>query len=424
MLESVKISRRQSEIRQQLAVLAAKDAPTDDEVRALEGMDKEYRTNEVRYRASLIAEDQERRDAGEKLAKREDRDWSGLVGKFEVRQVANFFDEGRALDGATAEVVQELRSKGSYRGIPLPYEALEIRNTVSSGTPDPKLTMPIVDRIFAATVAGRMGAQFINIGSGLVEYPVTTSAVTAGWAATEGGNVTGPTQYVTTDRPLAPNNTLGITMRVSRRALKQSGDALEEAIRRDMLGAISDATDRAVFTGSGSSGQPKGVIALAGDVGISTTDVSALASYAIFRNAARRMMDANAAAQPTDLRWLIRPLTYSILDGAVLSGTSDAEWDRLVKRFGADAFTISSNALPASATEDGTTKGRHTIVATVATGGVAPIFAGLWGAVDVIRDPYTDAQSGGLRLTALATMDVTISRAAQIEVLTNVQDRA
>jgi hypothetical protein len=58
---------------------------------------------------------------------------------------------------------------------------------------------------------------------------------------------------------------------------------------------------------------------------------------------------------------------------------------------------------------------------TTTAGGVAPIFVGLWGAIDLIRDPYSDAQSGGLRVTALATMDVTISRSAQLEVLTNIK---
>jgi len=58
---------------------------------------------------------------------------------------------------------------------------------------------------------------------------------------------------------------------------------------------------------------------------------------------------------------------------------------------------------------------------TTSAGGVAPIFVGLWGAVDMIRDPYTDAQAGGLRITALATIDVTVARPAQLEVLTGVR---
>lgn len=426
MLTSVKIARRQSEIRQSLAELSANDNLNDDQRRSLETLDKEYRDNEARYRAALISEDNERREAKEELETRSDRDWSELLGKFEVRQVANYFDEGRELSGATKEIVAELRSKGSYRGVPLPLQALETRagETVASGTPDPKFTAPIIDRIFAESVAGRMGAQIVNINSGLYEYPVATSSVAAGWAATETGSVAGPTVYATTDRPLAPNQTLGITLKITRKALKQSGDALEQAVRRDMLGAIGEALDAATFKGSGASGQPSGVITLGAGVGITVTDVSAIASYAVFKNAARRMMDANAAMQPSAIRWLIRPLTYSILDGTVLTGTSDAEWDRLVRRFGAGAFTISDNALPASLAEDATNKGKHTVLATAVTGGVAPIFVGLWGAVDVIRDPYSDAASGGLRLTGLMTADVTISRAEQIEILTNVQDRA
>ena len=58
---------------------------------------------------------------------------------------------------------------------------------------------------------------------------------------------------------------------------------------------------------------------------------------------------------------------------------------------------------------------------TTAAGGIAPIFVGMWGAVDVIRDPFTDAQSGGLRITGLATMDVTVARPAQLEVLTGLR---
>lgn len=52
---------------------------------------------------------------------------------------------------------------------------------------------------------------------------------------------------------------------------------------------------------------------------------------------------------------------------------------------------------------------------------MAPVFVGAWGAVDVIRDPFSDAQAGGLRLTALATMDITVARPAQLEVLTGLE---
>ena len=168
MLEVRENLRRQSEIRQALAELVGKEKPTEDETRSMTDLDTEYRGNETRYRAALIAEDTERRDAKGELETRGDKEYADLIGKFELRQVALLLDEGKALDGPTAEVVTELRSKGGYRGVPVPWLALEKRDgeTVASGTPDPVRTMPIIDRIFANSAAVRMGAPMINIDQG------------------------------------------------------------------------------------------------------------------------------------------------------------------------------------------------------------------------------------------------------------------
>ena len=45
MLESVKIQRRQSEIRQALAELVGKESPSEDETRSMGALDSEYRAN-------------------------------------------------------------------------------------------------------------------------------------------------------------------------------------------------------------------------------------------------------------------------------------------------------------------------------------------------------------------------------------------
>lgn len=414
MLNSVKIARRQSEIRQQLSVLAGKDKPTDDEVRSLDGLDLEYRTNETRYRAALIGEDTERREAGAELETRTGTEWDTMVAGFELRQIALALDEGRALTGRTAEVVQELRSQGGFRGMPVPWQALEQRNTVASGAPNPLQTRPIIDRLFPDSVAARMGAQMISIPSGLTEWPVTTSAVTSGWQATETGSVAGPTAYTTVDKALAPNNTLGIRMAISRRALLQSGPALDEAVRRDMNGAIGQALDAAIFRGAGASGEPLGVLTTPATYGITSTAVGAGATWSAFRAAVVRFMIANAAGSPGAVRLLIRPEVYARMDGALITSTAVSEWDRMLANIPAGNIAMSSNALAAPAANN------TTALLTTNAGGVAPIFVGVWGAVDLIRDPFSDAASGGLRLTALTTADVTVARGAQLEVLTGV----
>lgn len=419
MLDSVKIQRRQSEIRQALAELVGRNAPTEDETRRMSDLDLEYRQNETRYRAALIAEDTERREAGADLETRADRQFADLVAGFEMRQVALALDEGRPLDGRTAAVVQELRAKGGFRGVPVPWQALEVRagETVAGGVFNPRTTAPVIDRLFPESVAGRMGAMMISIDSGEREYPVTTSSVAAGWADGETASVAGPSVFATTDRPLTPDHNLGVTMKITRKAMKQAGDALEQAVRRDMNSAIGAALDKAVFLGSGANGEPLGIITGAATYGITSTSVAAAASWAAFRAAVTRFLTANAAASPAAVRLMIRPEVWSDLDDTLISGTAVSEWDRLIANIPAGNVVMTSNALAAPTGSPAASSA----VLTTSAGGVAPIFVGLWGAVDVIRDPYSDAASGGLRLTALATADLTVARPAQIEILTGVQ---
>lgn len=130
---------------------------------------------------------------------------------------------------------------------------------------------------------------------------------------------------------------------MARKALKQSGAALEDAIRRDMNGAITTGLDSAVFQGSGSSGQPLGVITGAATYGITSTAISAAATWAAFRGAITRFLTANAAMGPDGARVLIRPEVWDDLDGTVFdSGSGVTEWDRMVANVGRQNVVISS----------------------------------------------------------------------------------
>ena len=418
MLESVKIQPRQSKIRQALAKLVGKETPTDNETRSMSDLDREYRSNETRYRAALISEDTERREAGAELETRSAREWSDMMARFELRQVALALDEGRALSGQTQEIVSELREKGGYRGVPVPWEALEKRagETIASGTPDPVQTRPIIDRLFPGSVAAQMGAEMIAIDHGEIEWPVVTQGASVGWQATETGSVGAAQAFQTTDKALAPDQTLGVQMKISRKSLKQSGAALEDAVRRDMNSAMATEMDRVVFLGSGSSGEPLGVIAGAATYGITSTAIAATATWSAFRAAVTRFIAGNAASGPAAVSGLVRPELWDFLDGAIWdAGSGITEWDRLAAKLGNVILSNSALAAPSGSPS------ACSALLTTKAGGVAPIYVGKWGAIDLIRDPFSDAASGGLRLTALATLDVTVARPAQLELLTGLE---
>lgn len=408
MLKSVMIARRQSEIRQALAELVGKPTPTEDETRQMETLDGEYRTNETRYRAALVSEDQERREAGADLETRSDREWQDLMGQFELRQVALSLDEGKALSGATAEIVAELRNAGGYQGIPVPLAALETRagETIAADVPNPKVIRPVIDRLFPGSVAERLGIQRINITSGELAFPVATAGAVFGWQTTELGNVGAASEYRTTERSLNPDHTGGAQMILSRKALKQAGDGLEAAIRRDLNAAIGAELDRVAVMGTGTAGQPLGMIPGAAEYGIAITEVGAAASWAAFRAQIVAFMQANAITSASQVNLGFDPAIWAELDEALITGTAVSEWDRLTKHVGTPAI---SNVIPA-----------ETAIMTATVQGVAPGYLGIYGGVDLIRDPYTKAQSGQLVLTGLVTADFTVPRGLQTRILTGI----
>ncbi len=406
MLDSMKITRRQSEIRQQLSELVAKDTPSEDETRSMEKLDGEYRSNEVRFRAALTAEDTERRDAGAEMETRSEKDWSDLLGRFEMRQVALALDEGKTLDGATNEIVTELRSKGGYQGIPVPYAALETRagETVSSGVPEPKMIRPIIDRIFPNSVAAKLGVERISIAQGSVAFPVATSGAVFGWQTDELANVGAANPYATSERSLTPDHTGGAQMVISRKSLKQAGEGLEQAIRRDLNAVIGTELDRVVVNGSGAAGEPLGMVPGAATYGITVTDLAAVASWAAFRAEIVAFMEANAITSPGQVNLAFDPAIWADLDAALISGTAVSEWDRLTKHVGTPSI---SNVIPAASA-----------IMTANVQGIAPGYLGVYGAVDLIRDPYTKAGSGALVLTGLVTADFTVPRGLQTRIMT------
>ncbi len=217
-----------------------------------------------------------------------------------MRQVALALDEGRALDGATAEVVQELRSAGGYPGHPGPVAGAgnpRGRNR-RRGTPNPIQTRPIIDRLFPGQRGGPHGRaddQHRLGRGGMARDHLERDGGLGRWRDGQRRRA----DRLRHDRPrLNPDHNLGTQMRITRKALKQSGAALEQAVRRDMNGAMGAAMDQAVFLGTGANGQPLGVIPGAATYGITATAVDAAGELGGVPRGVVGFMAGNAATGP------------------------------------------------------------------------------------------------------------------------------
>lgn len=417
MLRSQTLQLRQSEIRSRLAELQSGDEIADEQRGEMGELTTEYQNNETELRAALISEESDRQanapDDGQAV------EWRRHIENFEIRQAIGALTERTArLTGPTAEVVDELRGQdgAKYQGIPIPLGVLAPMatraDTTSATTPTPETTLPIIDRVFADSVAARMGVRQVSIPFGDRVYPIATAGAAFNWVASEGADLAAAVEYSTGDQTLSPNQTGGCRIDVTRQAMKQSGPNLEAAIRRDMRAAITAGLDQATFLGTGAGGQPEGIMVAAA---VPSTAVDALVSYAPFRDAAVQMMVDDVAGSFDGIRILARPELLNAMDDTVLTGTSETEWDRLVRRFSRPILTSNALATPAGVPLefDG--------LMTTNFNGVPPVWSGLWGGIDMISDQFTGAPSGTLKLTALLTFDLAISRPVQLRKLTGLQ---
>ena len=117
-------------------------------------------------------------------------------------------------------------------------------------------------------------------------------------------------------------------------------------------------------------------------------------------------MEANAITSASQVNLAFAPAIWDALDEALIAGTAVSEWDRLTKHIGTPAI---SNIIPAASA-----------IMTANVQGIAPGVLGLYGGVDLIRDPYSKAGSGALVLTGLVTADFTVPRGVQTRILTGI----
>ncbi len=119
-----------------------------------------------------------------------------------------------------------------------------------------------IDVLRNASSVMQAGARMLGGLSGDVKIPKKTTAASAGWIATEGG-ASAESEMVVGQVSMTPK-TLGAHTDVTRQLLIQSSMDVEAMMRDDLAQAIATAIDLAGLEGSGSSGQPTGILNTSG----------------------------------------------------------------------------------------------------------------------------------------------------------------
>ncbi|AXC50381.1 hypothetical protein DRW48_12405 [Paracoccus suum] len=419
MLKSQSIQLAQSHRREKMAAIQkAEGDPSDDQIAELRTLADAYERGEVEYRAAVLTEESDRatiraEDKSEDAFQRECR-------AFSLARVVERAESGRMLDGREAEVSQELEKRqgaAKQGGVIVPWAALETRAdaVVTTATDDNLTSRPVIgplERIFADSAAKRFGFDIRNV-TGRPTYPEITAGATPTWVAEGAGT---DAQNIATLTQAAVMRTVTARYLITRQATKEN-PALEDTLRRDLAGLISAELDRVAFQGQGGL-EPVGILKRLTDAG-RVQNVGAKASFGTLLAAAVSLWETAGLAGPDKVKIAGAPVLLQTTADDLVSGTAVSSFDRLKAAFGSPIF---SPQVSPTAARDATGKGRSTVVVG-APEGLAHIL--LWGAPEILVDPYSESKTGKIAITTFAFADVIVQRVAtHFLALTNVQDRA
>ena len=230
------------------------------------------------------------------------------------------------------------------------------------------------------------GARMLPGLVGNVAIPKKTAASAGGWISTEGGaaSESEPTFGTVSLTP----KTVGAFTDMTRQLILQSTPAVEALVRDDLTQALALAIDKGALEGSGSSGQPTGILNTVG-VNKPTAFAAAVPTFAEMVALETAVAEDNA---------LMGNLAY-ITDAATYGGLKTKAKDA-----GSGMFVL----------EGGQANGYNVIRTQQATAGnvyfgnFSDCLIGMWGGLDITVDPYTSSNTGTVRVVALQTVDVAL----------------
>ena len=400
MLQSTKRQLEISELRTQIRGWDV-DAGDAEELGKLE---KRHAALEVQFRTAL-REEGEIEQRTETVVDAETRELDGIRDKARVGNYLAAALEMRAADGVEREFNAAL--KIAPNKFPLELLApLEVEQRAAIDGDPAASPRSWLDRLFATSAASRVGVTFSPVAPGISTHPVTTGGVSgAQRARTQSTTTTASTISVIEAKP---KRAAVRTIFSAEDSLRMPG--LESALTRDIRASLMDSVDKAVFSGdAGASGTEADITGLQTATNVIERTLSQAHKIKSSETLAEfaALIDGKHASSIEDLRVVssvgANSLWMTTIPNSAVSNETLAQFLRasgLSWMVRADIDTNTANG------DFGAFMGRGR---GIEGAGVAAV----WGAGELIRDPYTEADSGEVVLTLNYFWDLVIARPTQ-----------
>lgn len=318
--------------------------------------------------------------------------------RYSIRKVLNHLadpqNRQKAEDAAfELEVSKDIanRSEHEPQGVLLPGVAMR---DLSAGTATDGaelvatnlLASSFIDVLRNRTKVMALGARPLDGLVGDVAIPRKTSGSAGGWIATEGGDsAQSEPQF---DQVTLTPRTVGAYAEYTRQLMKQSTPAIDAIVQDDLQKALALSIDLAALEGSGAAGQPTG---LRNQTGVLTSTVAAPGAPTWTEIVEFETDVAAANADVENMAWITR---------AEVRGSMKTT----LKAAGVSGYIMEGNEVNGYRAEISQQAAANGIY----FGDWSQILVGMWGALDLLVDPYSNSLSGTVRVVALQSADVAV----------------
>lgn len=235
------------------------------------------------------------------------------------------------------------------------------------------------------SVLFNMGARRLSGLTGNVSIPKQTGAGTAVWLANEASTVT-ESQQTFTQIAMTPKTVGGYT-EISRLLLMQSSPDAEGLVMLDLATVVALAVDLAGLNGSGSSGQPTGILQTSGigSVTGASMDYADIVEFQTDVFAGNALFDSSGYVTTGAVAGLLKQRVK-------FSSTASPIWNGRLEMADVDGYRgMASNQMPS---------------ATMIFGAFGEVIVAEWGVLELEVNPFANFQAGIIGVRALETVDI------------------
>ncbi|MFO1196842.1 MAG: phage major capsid protein [Burkholderiaceae bacterium] len=233
----------------------------------------------------------------------------------------------------------------------------------------------------------RAGAVMLPGLKGNVDFPRVSGSTTAYWLTDEATAVT-ESQPTLGTVPLRPK-TVGGYAEFSRLLLVQTGAMIERILAQNLTGVVAKAIDAAVIAGSGSGGEPTGIVGTSGIGSFSGTTLG----LAGIEDAVGDLASAIEALPDGRFGWVTTPTVASLL--------------RQRQRFASTDTPLWTGSPVVGAIEGMPAFASSAVAAgRLVLGEWSHLAIGQWGVLEVAVNPYANFAGNIYGMRCLVTCDV------------------